>query len=120
KGGEAFLRKRFHERHVDRALAVFQKYGLLAVAVPAIMPPPVPFKIFVLAAGIAEVRAADFVIAIAISRGIRYFGEGVLAAWYGDQAVQFVRANATRVSIGLAIAVVVLAVAWTVWRRRRA
>ena len=34
KGGEAFLRKRFHERHVDRALAVFQKYGLLAVAVP--------------------------------------------------------------------------------------
>src|SRR4026208_2560817 len=35
KGGEAFLRRRFHERHVDRTLAVFQKYGLLAVAVPS-------------------------------------------------------------------------------------
>src|SRR5262249_47547377 len=44
KGGEAFLRKRFHERHVDRTLEVFQKYGLFAVALPSILPPPVPFK----------------------------------------------------------------------------
>ena len=53
KGGEAFLRKRLHERHVDRATAVFRKYGLLAVLVPSLLPPPVPFKIFVLAAGVA-------------------------------------------------------------------
>jgi membrane protein YqaA with SNARE-associated domain len=119
KGGEAFLRKRFHERHVDRTLAVFQKYGLFAVAVPAILPPPVPLKIFVFAAGIAEVRPVDFVIAIAIGRGIRYFGEAFVAAWYGDQAVQFVKANATRVSIGLAIAIIAVAVVWTIWRRRR-
>jgi membrane protein YqaA with SNARE-associated domain len=117
KGGEAFLRKRFHERHVDRSLAVFQKYGLLAVAVPAILPPPVPLKIFVFAAGIAEVRPIDFVIAIAIGRGIRYFGEAFLARWYGDQAINFVAANATRVSIGLAIALILIGVAWTIWRR---
>src|SRR6476661_9095185 len=51
KGGEAFLRRKFHERHVDRALAVFQRHGLLAIAVPSILPPPIPFKPFVLIAG---------------------------------------------------------------------
>ena len=87
RGGEAFLRRRLHERHVDRAFALFRRYGLLVVAVPAIMPPPVPFKIFILAAGAARVKPLDFLIAISIGRGIRYFGEGLLAAWYGEAAI---------------------------------
>ena len=62
---EAFLRKRFHERHVDRALALFQKHGLLAVIIPSLLPPPVPFKPFVLIAGIARVRPLDFLLAVA-------------------------------------------------------
>src|SRR5512140_2923940 len=66
KGGEAFLRKRFHERHVDKTMALFQKYGLLAVAIPSILPPPIPFKPFVLAAGVAGVRPVDFIIAVLI------------------------------------------------------
>src|SRR6478752_6646093 len=52
KGGQAFLKKRFHERHIDRGLQLFQKYGLLMVIVPALLPPPAPFKIFVLLAGV--------------------------------------------------------------------
>lgn len=86
-GGEAFLRRRLHERHVDRAFAVFRKYGLLAVAIPSIMPPPVPFKIFILAAGAARVKPLDFLISITIGRGVRYFGEALLAAWYGEAAI---------------------------------
>ena len=39
-GGEAFIRRRFHERHITRGLAVFQRHGLLALVVPSIMPPP--------------------------------------------------------------------------------
>ncbi len=87
RGGEAFLRRRLHERHVDRAFAMFRKYGLLAVAIPSIMPPPVPFKIFILAAGAARVKPLDFLIAITLGRGIRYFGEALLAAWYGEAAL---------------------------------
>ncbi len=68
RGGEAFLRRRLHERHVDRAFAIFRKYGLLAVAIPSIMPPPVPFKIFILAAGAARVKPLDFLIAVSIGR----------------------------------------------------
>ena len=53
-GGEAFVRKRFKERHVDRGLVLAQKYGLLIVIVPALLPPPMPFKIFILIAGVAH------------------------------------------------------------------
>src|SRR5262245_12120452 len=50
KGGDAFLRKRFHADRIDRGLGLFKRYGLLAVIVPSILPPPTPFKIFVLLA----------------------------------------------------------------------
>src|SRR5215210_3183195 len=63
KGGEAFLRRRLRESHVDRALGLFRKYGLLAIAIPSLLPPPVPFKPFVLVAGVARVRPLDFVMA---------------------------------------------------------
>jgi membrane protein YqaA with SNARE-associated domain len=119
KGGEAFLRKRFHDRHVDRAMAMFRKYGLLAVAIPSILPPPVPFKVFVLAAGVANVRPFDFIMAILIGRGIRYFGEALLAVWYGDRAVAFLRENARPVSLAVAIVVVALGAGWIIWRKRR-
>src|SRR5690606_2679913 len=87
RGGEAFIRRRMKARHVDRAQAVFRKYGMLAVAIPAIMPPPVPFKFFILAAGASGLSRRDFLIAISLGRGARYFGEAVLAAWYGQAAL---------------------------------
>lgn len=118
RGGEAFFRKRFHERHVDRALALFQKHGLLAVAVPSMLPPPVPFKPFVLAAGVAGVRPFDFLVAIALGRGARYFGEGLLAIWYGERAAAFVRENARPVSLGVACAVLIFGLGW-IWFQRR-
>jgi membrane protein YqaA with SNARE-associated domain len=119
KGGEAFLRRRFGERHVDRALAVFRRHGVLTIVVSALLPPPVPFKPFVLVAGIAGVRPFDFLIAVSIGRGIRYFGEAFLALWYGERAAQFVRDNAGPVSLALAITVAVLGVGWIWYRRRR-
>jgi membrane protein YqaA with SNARE-associated domain len=119
RGGEAFLRKRLRERHVERAFAIFRRYGLLAVAVPSILPPPVPFKIFVLVAGAAQVRTLDFLIAVSIGRGIRYIGEGVLALWYGEWALEFLRANARAVSLWLGAIVATVAVVWMWWSRRR-
>ncbi len=51
KGGEAFLRKRLNAGTSERALALYQRHGLLALMVPALLPPPAPFKLFVLAGG---------------------------------------------------------------------
>ena len=119
RGGEAFLKRRFKARHVERAMAVFRRYGLLAVIVPSLLPPPMPFKIFVLAAGVAKVRRVDFLVAVAIGRGIRYFGEGFLALWYGEAAIGFIRENARAAGLIMAGLVVTGAIVWFWWRRRR-
>lgn len=119
KGGEAFLRRRFAGRHIDRALGLFQKYGVLAVAVPSILPPPVPFKLFVFAAGVAGVRPLEFLVAVAFGRGVRYFGAAFLAVWYGEQAIAFLKANARTAALGLATAVLIAGLVW-IWYRNRA
>jgi membrane protein YqaA with SNARE-associated domain len=119
KGGEAFLRQRFHERHVDRGLALFQRYGLLAVIVPSILPPPTPFKIFVLLAGVADVRPRTFIAAVTIGRGVRYGGEALLAYLYGDRAIDFIQNNMGQVSLWLGVTVAAVGVAVVTWRRLR-
>lgn len=119
RGGEAFLRRRLHDRHVDRYLGIFRKYGLFAIAIPSILPPPVPFKVFVLAAGAAGVRRIDFLVAIAIGRGIRYFGEAMLAAWYGPAAIQFLNDNARTFTVGLVVVILSAAAVWFWWSRRQ-
>lgn len=119
KGGEAFVRRRFHEKHVDRALALFQRHGLLSVIVPSLLPPPVPFKPFVLIAGIAGVRPFDFLLAVAVGRGIRYFGEGLLALWYGEQAAEFLKHNAQTASLVLAAVALLGGLGWIGFQSRR-
>lgn len=107
RGGEVFLRKRFSAQRVDRGMAIYQRYGLLAVVVPALLPPPTPFKIFVLMAGAAAVSPWRFATAVIIGRGIRYFGQGFLAVRYGEQAAQMVAEHGT--TVGLVLAGVALA-----------
>ena len=80
-------------------MAIFRRYGLLAILIPSLLPPPTPFKMFVLAAGVAKVRLLDFILAIAIGRGFRYFGEGLLAVCYGDEAAISCSENAQTVAL---------------------
>lgn len=120
RGGRAFIMKRFSAQRVERGLSLFQRYGLLAVFIPSILPPPAPFKIFVLLAGLAAVRPRSFVAAIAIGRGLRYFGEGLLAFYYGEAAMAYIRENSVSVSLwvaGIVTAVTIISLAWS--RRRR-
>lgn len=100
--GDQFIARRFSAARVERALAAFRSYGVMAVLIPSLLPPPMPFKIFVLLAGVAGIKPGRFALAIAVGRGIRYFGEGVLAVYYGDSALAFLRENGRLVSLGLA------------------
>ncbi len=126
KGGDALVRRRFHPAKVDKAMALFQRHGVLAVLIPSLLPPPAPFKIFVLLAGVADISAARFTTAIAIGRGSRYFVEALLALRYGDRAIEFVRHNGATVSYAVLTLIAIAIAAYVLWtrtqktRRRRA
>jgi len=118
KGGEAFLRKRFREHHVEGGLKLFQKYGLLMVIVPALLPPPAPFKIFILLAGVVAVPVWQFTAAVFIARFVRYGGEGLLAVFYGDAAGEFLKAHAKEAGPWLSGLFLLGGLAWIAWKRR--
>jgi len=119
KGGEAFLRRKLRPGHLERGLALYRRHGVLALVVPALLPPPAPFKLFVLAAGVAGVRPVPFVLSIALARGARYLALGVLAIYFGDAAVELMRTRGVEVAAWLAAAIVGGAVIWWLVRRVR-
>jgi membrane protein YqaA with SNARE-associated domain len=119
KGGDAFLRRRLHPERMERTLAAYKRHGLMALMIPAILPPPAPFKLFVLMAGVAHVRPLHFVLAIAIARGARYFVLGVLAIYYGDAALALMQTRGREVAIGLAVVLLAGALAMWLWNRSR-
>ena len=112
KGGEAFLRRRFKSNQIDRTLAAFRKHGVMAVLVPSILPPPAPFKIFVLLAGVADISTMRFGTAILVGRGARYLIEGVLALLYGERAMSYIRDHGPQVAL---IAVGILVAGFVVY-----
>ena len=116
KGGHALLK----EDHIEHGLSMFRRYGILAIVVPSMMPPPMPFKLFVLVAGIADVRPLTLCLAVFIGRMIRFGAVGWLAYRYGEQATALIHQNLPTFLTWLAIAIVVVAVVTVIVRRRRA
>jgi len=110
KGGEAL----FHKHAGKRAQAIHNwvvHNGFAGMLVAALLPPPTPFKIFVVAAGVFEVPLLSFISAITLARLIRYFGIGYLAIRYGANALPYLAGHkwqVTAVAIGLVVASYVL------------
>ena len=98
RGGEAFLRKRLRDGHVDRALGLYKKHGLLALIVPG----------------------ARFVAGVAVARGIRYTVLGLLTVYYGDVAIELMRTRGREVALWVvAFILTTVAAFWLFQRRRR-
>jgi len=93
KGGSPLLHKRFSQKNIDRAEGLFRKYGSWAVVLPSILPPPCPFKIFVLIAGVFRMSPPTFVISVVIGRTIRYSIWGILAVVYGNAVKDYMQNN---------------------------
>jgi membrane protein YqaA with SNARE-associated domain len=105
KGGEAL----FHRRVGKRARTVkrwVQGNAFLSVFLPGVLPPPVPFKIFVLAEGVFQVPLKTFVVALLCGRALRYFLEGLLAVRYGNAVLPFLMVH--RISFALSMVGVLL------------
>jgi uncharacterized membrane protein YdjX (TVP38/TMEM64 family) len=88
--------------------------------IPALLPPPAPFKLFVLAAGVAQVRPLQFVLAIAVARGARYLALGILAIHYGDAALELMRTHGRIAALVLVGLILVSILAWWLLERRHA
>ena len=118
RGGEAFLRRRFSGEKVLRVQNWYRRHGILAIVIPSLLPPPTPFKIFVLSAGAFGISWPKFITAVVIGRGVRYFSEGILAVIFGPAAIDFVRENYGKTGFVLAIAILAGAIVFVYARRR--
>jgi membrane protein YqaA with SNARE-associated domain len=87
KGGEALIAKRIGEKKYARVRAASDKYGDLALIVPAMMPPGFPFKLFVFGAGVAEMPYLHFLLAIFTGRLTRFLLLGALTIKFGPQII---------------------------------
>lgn len=118
KGGEAL----FHKHAGDRAQAIHAwvvKNGFGGMLIAALLPPPTPFKVFVVAAGVFEVPFVSFASAITLARAVRYFGIGYLAIRYGHEALPFLNQHKWRaVAILFTVAIVSYGLSRVILRRR--
>jgi len=99
KGEEAAFRHKGGV-HGPRIHSWVERNGFFSLLVAALLPPPMPFKVFVLAAGVLGMPLRTFVIAITIARGVRFYGEGYLASRYGSQAANFLISHKVGFALG--------------------
>ena len=119
RGGQALLRKRFKPESIKRVERTYERFGVFAIAIPAILPPPLPFKIFVATAGTLEYPRWKFLLTVMIARSFRYYVEGILAVFYGRRVLLFLKDNGLVIlSVVAAAAVIAVLVYYLVNRRR--
>jgi len=117
-GGETLLRKRMSTEKYEKFHQSFDKHEFWALMFPAMLPPPTPFKVFVLAAAVAEMRYVSFLGAILIGRFIRFLILGFLTIRFGPQVVQFMSVMVKKHYIAVLITIAVAGILWLVMRRR--
>jgi len=121
KGGEVFLVKRIGTVRFEKIRASFERHQFWAIMLPSMLPPPTPFKLFVLSAGVAEMNFWHFVGAILAGRFLRFTVISVVVIRYGPQIWSFV-GSAVHQHLSMTIAVVAAAILigwWTVRLRKK-
>ena len=123
-GGELLLMKRINRARYEQLRDRFEKQEFLAMMIPSILPPPTPWKLFVFAAGVFEMKTGTFMLSVFVGRVIRDMVTAILTIEYGPEIVDIVERLATRHRVALSagvLAVLALLVYWlwrTVWKRR--
>jgi membrane protein DedA with SNARE-associated domain len=118
QGGEALLRRRSPKRFAE-IHAGFEEHPFWTLMFPAMLPPPTPFKLFVLGAGVSEMKVTQFLMAIFAGRFIRFLLLGALTIFFGPAIIQTagrVFRDHFAVVVGIVIGAVVT---WLIMRRRR-
>ena len=121
-GGELFLLKRVNRERFEQMRKRFERQEFLAVLVPSMMPPPTPWKAFVFAAGVFEMRVIPFMVAVFLGRMVRWIALSLLVLKLGPGAVSLVsdviRDHMALFLSGLVLVFVAIGV-WVVLKRRK-
>src|SRR5215467_2514115 len=118
RGGQAVLRKRFNLQSIKRVERAYERFGFFAIAIPAVLPPPLPFKIFVATAGALEYPRWKFLLTVMIARSFRYYVEGILAVFYGKRVLLFLKDNGLIIVSVVGAVVLVGALVYLIINRR--
>lgn len=118
-GGEVLLRKRIPPAKFEKIHASFEKHEFWALMFPAMLPPPTPFKIVVLAAAGFEMNFGHFLLAIFAGRFVRFLIEALLTLRFGPEIVSITTNLFAHHFLAILIAVAALVVGWIVVRRMK-
>jgi membrane protein YqaA with SNARE-associated domain len=123
-GGELLLMKKIDRVRYEQLRDRFEKQEFLAMMIPSILPPPTPWKLFVIAAGVFEMKVSTFLLSVFVGRVIRNMITAILTIEYGPEIVNIAQALATRHRTALLAGLVGLLSllgfwAWRVMRKRR-
>jgi membrane protein YqaA with SNARE-associated domain len=117
-GGELFLQKRVHQARFEAMRIRFERQEFLAMAIPSMLPPPTPWKAFVFAAGVFEMRLPLFLLAVFTGRLVRWLVLSLLVLKLGPGAVDIVAHHAL-MALGIVLGFSALGFAWWWLRKRR-
>ena len=119
KGGEELLRKRIPPARFEKIHAAFDKHPFWSLMLPAMLPPPTPFKLFVLAAAVSEMGFTRFLLAIFSGRMVRFLVLGLLTIKFGPDVVHATGTVFRQHYYLILEAIIVGLVLWFVMRRRK-
>jgi membrane protein YqaA with SNARE-associated domain len=118
KAGRRAL-ERFSEKKQEKVKGLIDRYGALSVLVASVLPPPFPFKLFVITSGVFRVNILLFSLAVAFGRAVRFLLEGFLAVQYGDRAEILFKQYFPWIGLGLALLIILGFAARLILRRGR-
>lgn len=119
-GGELFLLKRIDKAKLERIRDRFAKREFLAIMIPAMLPPPTPFKLLVFSAGVFEMKVGLFLVAVIFGRMLRFGILSVLTIIFGQQIVDATKDLVTKhPSIAVAVGLIILALFYFLYRMFR-
>jgi membrane protein YqaA with SNARE-associated domain len=122
EGGETLLRKHMSAERFARIKQKFDQHEFLALMLPAILPPPSPFKLFVLAAAAFEMNIRRFLLAIFLGRVVRFSILSILVLYFGPQIMSVITDlfhHHRWETIGVAVVIVVAFVVLVIRRNGR-
>jgi membrane protein YqaA with SNARE-associated domain len=94
KGGSGFMQKTAPEGRAAKFRTWFRRYGMVTVFIPALIPIPMPLKLFVISAGVTGTALGEFIGVVLVARVLRYFGEAWLGVTLGRESTKFLTTHA--------------------------